>query len=164
MAADAKKVLVDSLGFVQQVTRELLKGFPDQHLTHRSGPTDNPVIWTVGHLASVNDWFASLIDGKPVEFPAEWNGSCGYKSVPSGERGSYPEFAKMTAELDRAHGRLLGAVKAQSGEDLDKPCQAESHGLAATRADAAAKALWHEGWHGGQIAAIRKALGLPNVM
>src|SRR5688572_13870056 len=147
MSADAnntKKVLIDTLEFVHQMTRGLLTGFPHEHLTHRAGVTDNPVIWSVGHLASVNDWFASLIDGKPVEFPAEWNTACGYKSTPSGDAAAYPEFATLNAALERAHARLIGAVRAQSSEDLAKPAQAESHGLAPTRADAAARAAWHE--------------------
>lgn len=164
MATDAKKVLIDTLEFVQQITRELIRGFPAEHLAYRAGPTDNPVIWSVGHLATVNDWFASLIDGKPAEFPQEWQSSCGYKSVPSGDLRAYPEFAKLVAVMERAQARLVGAVKAQSAEDLAKPTQAESHGIAPTRADAAARAAWHEGWHGGQIAGVRKALGLASVM
>jgi hypothetical protein len=164
MSADAKKMLIDTLGFVQHITRELVKEFPEGRLTFRACPTDNPVIWSVGHLASVNDWFSSLIDGQPVEFPKEWNTSCGYKSTPSAELSVYPEFAKVRAALDKSHARLIGAVRAQSSEDLAKPTQFESNGIAPTRADAAARAAWHEGWHGGQIAAVRKAVGLPSVM
>ena len=164
MPSDAKKVLIDTLEFVHQITRELIKGFPQEHLAHRAGPTDNPVIWNVGHLATVNDWFASLIDGKPAEFPQEWQSSCGYKSVPSGDLATYPEFGKLAAVLERAHARLVAAVREETSESLGQPTRAESHGIAPTRADAAARAAWHEGWHGGQIAAVRKALGLKSVM
>ncbi len=164
MPADAKTLLVDTLEFVHKVTRDLLRDFPDDRLTHQPGPTDNHVMWTVGHLASVNDWFASLIDGKPVAFRTEWQPLFGYKSAPSTERGKYPAFDQVVVAMETSFARLLAAVRAQSGEDLAKACQAESHGLAPTRADAASRAAWHEGWHGGQIAGIRKGLGLGNVM
>jgi hypothetical protein len=30
-------------------------------------------------------------------------------------------------------------------------------------ADGLVKLAWHDGWHGGQLAGIRKSLSLPNV-
>ena len=114
MPSDTRKVLIDTLEFVQQVTVGLLKDFPEQHLTSRACPTDNPVIWSVGHLASVNDWFASLIDGRATEFPRAWQTACGYKSTPSGDIAAYPAFGELRATLERAHSRLVEAVRALS--------------------------------------------------
>jgi hypothetical protein len=161
---DTKKLLIDTLEFAHQVTKGMLKGFPDDKLTHQNCPTDNHVMWVVGHLASGHDWFASLIDGKPMEFPEAWQASVGYKSKPVSDHKAYPNFGDLSAAMEKAYARLLAAVKAQSSEDLAKPTHGESHGIAPTRADAAVRAAWHEGWHGGQIASARKSLGLASVM
>jgi hypothetical protein len=164
MPTDTRTLLIDTIQFVQKITRDLVEGFPAEHVLVRPCPTDNPVIWNVGHLASVNDWFASLIDGRAAEFPRAWQGVVGYMSTPGASAEGYPSYEDLLASLWRGHARLLEAVKRQSAEELGLPTQADSHGLAPTRADAAARAAWHEGWHGGQIAGIRKSLGLKNVM
>jgi hypothetical protein len=40
----------------------------------------------------------------------------------------------------------------------------DTGGMATQRLDVISRVAWHDGWHLGQIAALRRTLGLPSAM
>lgn len=152
------------LDFSHGLTLGLLKDVPADKLTHQPSPTDNHFVWTFGHLATTYSWLQSLVDGTMHPLPDSYNGLFGMGSKPTSDAKAYPSFAEVKKHNDEAYAALVAAVKKQSDNELLRPTAAESHGFASDRLDAVAKGAWHEGWHAGQLANVRKALGIKNLM
>lgn len=159
----ARQLAVENLKSARAMTEALLKDFPADKLTYQSHPSDNHALWMVGHLGTAYLFFAGLIDGKPYDAPERMNTLFGYGSKPTADREAYPELAEIEAFAKKAYGRLLAAAESLTAADeFAKPAGDAS--FVSSKVDAVMKAAWHEGWHGGQVAALRKALGLKNLM
>lgn len=148
------------LEFAHGQTRTLIRDFPHDKLTHQPSPTDNHALWTIGHLATGYAWFKSLLDGKMHPLPETYNALFGMGSKPVSDPKVYPPFEQVSKHSEEAYAALLAAARAQTDADLVAPTAADAHGFARDRLDAIEKTAWHEGWHAGQLAGIRKALGL----
>lgn len=152
------------LAWSHETTGMLCAGFSEEKLTFRTGPSENHLLWTIGHLATFYSWAASLIDGKRADLPTEYDSLFGYKSTPVDEAKAYPSSVSVRQMHDRAYARLLEAAQGIKADQLHLPLGPEAHGWASSRLDVLHKAVWHEGWHQGQISSLRRALGLPGVM
>ncbi len=151
------------LDFSHGLTLGLLKDVPADKMTFQPTPTENHFVWTFGHLASTYSWLKSLVDGQMHPLPDSYNGLFGMGSKPTPDAKAYPSFAEVKKHNDEAYAAFVGAVKKQTDAELLQPTAADSHGFATDRLDAVAKGAWHEGWHAGQLANVRKALGIKNL-
>ncbi|MDX2132841.1 MAG: DinB family protein [Planctomycetota bacterium] len=162
--APGASVLVDRAAgffdFAVGVTTKYAEPFNQSNATAQPMPTSNHALWNLGHLAISNLWFASLIDGRPVGTTDAHEQMFGSKSKPVNDPNAYPPYAEVKGLYDQAARRLREAVRAESPAGLLAPCETDSHGFCTDKLDAVLKAAWHEGWHLGQIAELRKALGL----
>lgn len=158
----ARAHALELLKWTHALTLKLADGFNEQQMFYQSVPTDNHLLWTFGHLATAYSWFASLIDGKTADIPAEY-GTIFYTNKPTGDASAYPALAIVRAESEKAFARLVDAIANLSDADALKPAAAEAHGFVTNRLDAAYKAVWHEGWHQGQLSTLRRALGMKGV-
>lgn len=163
-ALEEKTRAIELLTWAHELTGHLTADFPEEHLLHQTCPTDNHVLWTLGHLAMTYSWCASLIDGKLAPLPETYQGMFGYKSVPSPDAGKYPGAADVRRQHHVAFARLMEAIGGLRPEDAHKPPAADSFGFAVDRLDVVYKACWHEGWHQGQISTLRRSLGMPGKM
>ncbi len=160
-----KQYSVELLKFVRGVTTSMLKNFPDDKVAFQPAPTDNHLLWILGHLAHTTDWFASLLDGKDAGgTPKTYGALFDSKSKPKADRKAYPPLSELRKEFERSFNRLVAAVEASSDADLAKPAPGDTGGFVSTRLDAVMKCVWHEGWHTGQLGSLRRALGLPPAM
>lgn len=150
--------------FAHQTTTKFASGFADSQVTAQPSPTSNHLLWSLGHLAISNAWFASLIDGAPVGVSDEWDKLFGMKSKPVTDAAAYPPFAEVLSAYHKSAERIEDAARSRTDADMLKPCATDSGGFCSDKLDSVAKAAWHEGWHLGQIAELRKALGLPSAM
>ncbi len=155
---------VSNLRFARSILDGLFKGFPADKLTYQPAMTDNHVIWTLGHLAVTNQWFAGLLDGQPATLPGTYDQLFGYKSKPNPDLAVYPPLDEVQRHYEATFTRLIRAAESLRDEDLAVSCAAESGGFAKDKAEVLERAAWHEGWHGGQISSLRRSLGLPPVM
>lgn len=162
-AASMRDRAVASMTFARGITRDLIKAFRDEHRSFQATPTDNHLLWTLGHLAQSFDWFAGLIDGKPSQVPQAYQQLFGFKSLP-GAPQLYPPFEEICEQFDRTFERFMAAVAALAETDLLLPTAGESFGFAKDRLEVVERAAWHEGWHAGQLSSLRRALGLPPIM
>jgi hypothetical protein len=48
---------IANLQWVHSTTEKLTQGWPADKVTYQTTPTDNHVIWTMGHLASTYEWW-----------------------------------------------------------------------------------------------------------
>jgi hypothetical protein len=123
----------------------------------------NHVLWTTGHLATANQWFAGLLDGKPKTTSEAFEKAHGHESVPVSDAGKYAPLAELRVELEAGYGRLRSVALATSEADLLKPTINESYGICDSRLSALQVAAYHTAWHSGQVSMLRRALGLKSV-
>ena len=137
---------------------------PDPHALAQLHGADNHLAWTLGHQALSRAWFASSISGVMPPIPESYKNLFGTNSRPSPDPAMYPPLDQLRAAYRTSLDALIAAAESLKDSDLAKPAHGDSGGWLTTRLDAVLKAAWHEGWHGGQIATLRRGLGLPPVM
>lgn len=150
--------------FSHAVAAKAFADFPESKALHQPSPTDNHMLWQMGHLAVNYDWFASAIDGKPGAVSRADYARFGMGSKPVADAAAYPSLAEVRQLFDSTWQRFIAAAESLSDADAGKPACVESGGFLADRLDAVNKAAWHDGWHAGQVAGLRKALGLKGVI
>ncbi|MGH7131354.1 MAG: DinB family protein [Phycisphaerales bacterium] len=161
----AEKVrAMELLAWTHEFTGHLTADFPNEHLLYQAGPSDNHVLWTLGHLTTTYSWLASLIDGKAAAVPEDFIRLFGYQSKPVGDATAYPSHSDVLRHHHAAFARLMEAIGNLKPEDAHKPTVTDSGGFAKSRLDAVLKGCWHEGWHQGQVSSLRRSLGLPSKM
>ncbi len=161
LAGEARRA-VEMLEWTHALTARLVSGFPPDKLTYQSHPTENHLLWQVGHLATGYSWFASMLDGGSGSLGESFDKLFGYQSKPVPDAAEYPPLSDVQRVQDEQYARLLAAAK--KVKDSDAAGTMESGGFAKNKIDLIGKVSWHEGWHQGQISSLRRALGLPSVM
>ena len=86
--------------------------------------------------------------------------------LPESDPAAYPSREELLAELRRQHDRVTGAWQAAAATGrLDKAVEWRFDGALPTLGDVAVfLAITHEAMHLGQIAAWRRARGLPSAL
>lgn len=153
-----------NLTWVHAMLEKLIDSIPPEHALHQPSPIDNHLLWTLGHMATAYSWFATLLDGKPADLPAEYENLFNSQSKPFTDAGAYPPYSQVRRAFGAAYQRVLDAAATLKPADLSKPTVASSHGFAENRHEALLRIAWHDGWHSGQISSIRRSLGLPKIM
>lgn len=152
-----------SLAFAHAVTLKAVAGFPENKLTHQPSPTDNHLLWTIGHLATTYAWFKSCFDGAMFPLPDSYNALFGMGSKPKSDHAAYPGIVELKRHFEASYEAFIAAAKNLSDSDLAQPPATETGGFCNDKLDALDRAAWHEGWHCGQLCSVRKNLNLPGV-
>jgi hypothetical protein len=155
---------VSLLRFVRSISDGILKGFPDDKLTYQTSPADNHVLWTLGHLASTDVWIAGAVGAQGAAFPETYQPLFGQGSKPVSDPKKYPPLTELRTSFDDNRAAVLAWLESAPDSTLSVNLKDKTGGFASDPIDAALKLAWHEGWHMGQVATLRKALGLPPVM
>lgn len=149
--------------FAHEVLVKAISDFPPDKVTFQTSPTDNHLLWHLGHLAMDYHWFASALDGKPSGVTEDVKKLFGMGSKPLPDAKVYPPLAELRKRFDEAWKRMAAAAESLRDEDAAKPPLVESGGFLKDRLDTVDKTAWHDGWHAGQLSGLRKALGLKGV-
>lgn len=152
------------LKFAREVANGFFSGIPEDKLTYQSCPTDNHPLWVMGHLAATDAWFGGVMKIRGVTVPDEWQKLFGMGSTPSPDRSIYPPLAEIRERFDTNHQLIIEWFEGASEEELATPLSDQTSGYALDPVDFLLKAAWHEGWHMGQVATARRALGLPRII
>jgi hypothetical protein len=155
---------IELLKWVHDMTGKLCAGFNEHQMLSQPSPTDNHLVWQIGHMATGYGWFASMLDGKPPAVGEPYDKLFGWGSKPTGDAGAYPSHADVRRVHDEQYERVLRAASRMTDADAMGATATDSGGFAKNKLDVLQKCVWHEGWHQGQISSLRRALGLPGVM
>lgn len=158
-----KDRLIHNLDWIRAKTNDLVKDFPTDKALHQPSPTDNHLIWALGHLALTDEWIHSMLDPQFKSILPESYKTLFYGSKCEGDPKKYPTLNEVRKNFDAAHESLMKTVKAASEQTLNKSVKEVSGGFAEDGYDALFKGVWHEGWHSGQIAGLRKSLNLKSI-
>jgi len=130
---------------------------------------ENHPAWTLGHLVSGADMLAEDL-GLEREMPPRWRElferrGPGDPRLPDPDPASYPPLAEVLAELRRQHERITRRWRSLTEEALAAPVEWRFDGEFPTTGGAAFfMAVTHEALHLGQMAAWRRARGLPSAL
>jgi len=158
-----KQHAIAMLKFTRSTGLQMLNGFPEAKYTWQSCPTDNHVLWVLGHLAATDAWMAGVVGAKGASAPESWQAIFGMGSKPVGDAKKYPPLAEVKKAFEENRAAILNWLEGARDADLAQSLQEKTGGFASDPIDAALKLGWHDGWHFGQIASLRKALGFPSV-
>lgn len=163
------KHAVETMKFAHGMLDKMLDTIPADKGTHQQHPTSNHVAWTLGHLASTYAWLAGSIDAQAAQasvfaLPESYAKLYGGGSKPSADAAAYPSLTESRKRYDETFAALVKLVEGLSEKDAWTAPACDTGGFTTSKLDGAYKCAWHDGWHLGQIADLRRALGLPPIM
>ena len=154
--------LLHLYGFNLHVARATVRDLtPEQMVAQPHGLVNHPA-WSLGHLVMTADGLAKLLGLAPVA-PERWGPIFATGGIPSGEQSLYPPKDTLVEALASQHARNHAVV-----EETDPAWFASMNPDPKRRArfpavgDQVAYLMTsHEMLHLGQLAAWRRAMGLP---
>ena len=157
-----RQLVIAHLEFVRSISDKTLAGFPDDKLCHQRSPVDNHPVWVMGHIASTDMWVGAMLGVTGMTMPEGSDKLFGQGSKPSTNPKDYPPVAEIRKAYTQNRAALLAWYRAATDAQLGASLKEKSGGFVSTALDAALVCAWHEGWHFGQVATLRKDLGLPS--
>jgi hypothetical protein len=158
---NAREHAVSYLKWIRRRSAETLKGFPEDKLCFQNCPADNHPLWVMGHLALTDQWIGGLA-GVSVDVPARYAEFFGQGTKPQGDARKYPPAAEVRQAFDDSRAALVRWLETAAEAMLAADLREQTGGFATDMLDAFLKLGWHEGWHFGQVATLRKSLSLPS--
>jgi hypothetical protein len=155
---------VSLLKFTRHITLDILKGIPDDKFAHQRSPADNHPAWVLAHLAMTDAWIGGLLSVPGIKIPDGWDKLAGQGSKPTSNLKQYPAPSELRTVFESTRAALLNFLEACPDSALQGDLKEKTGGFATDPIDGLFKIAWHEGWHMGQVATLRKDLGLPPVM
>ena len=146
-----------SLGYLRDQVADVSD---DQMALQPEGVPNHPS-WTIGHLVFIAQAIGEVAGIEPL-LEGEWVRLFGPGSTPSGEAGAYPSKKRLLTALDEAEERLRNAIRRLGNLELDMPFPDPSYSdvFPTVRHAFTQVLVGHTGFHVGQIAVWRRAMGL----
>jgi uncharacterized damage-inducible protein DinB len=159
---DLKQHLHRQLVGVRQQSERLLADFrtPEQW-TFQVHPACNHALWFVGHMATVDNFFLSLIAPEKVRPIAEFQAKFGMGSQPTSDPSVYPSPDTVLEVMRERRAALLETLDGMTDEDLATKTPQGAPEFLPDVSSVFELAVWHEGQHAGQLTVARRALGYP---
>lgn len=149
-----------AMDFSKRQLEGLLTGFEGDAWIAQPCAGANHALWQIGHLAMAYNFFASkFADIEPLG--EEWNTLFGMGSEPKPEIGAYAAPAEVLDVMWRERQTLIDAMTGADAPKLDADW--EAMGSIETAAQMMAFVPIHDATHAGQLAMIRKHLGMERV-
>jgi hypothetical protein len=130
-----------------------LAGLTHEESLRAPEPAGNSLNWVLGHLLFYRNTVMKLLNQPPA-----WNSEKAARyargSAPLGPDDHPESFESIRAALDQSHPLLLAALRSCPPEEL-----AASVAGGDPLVQRLAQLGLHEGYHGGQIALLRRLLG-----
>ena len=149
------------LEFARRITLKMVDDIPADELCTRPAGGGNHALWVLGHVASTDDVFAAIIGKRASVLDDSWESLFGMKSEPSDDPSVYPPLDEVKAAMDRSRQSLLSVYESLDEQQLLAPLPDELKQFAPNTGGVAFTIAWHEGFHAGQLSAVRRSLGLP---
>ncbi len=147
-----------TLEFARGVTQMLLEKTDDSLFFKRPFPGANHPAWIVGHLATTDDLFLSMLGGR--ERVLAWDELFNMGSKCLDDASAYPSRAELEGAMKERREAMLAWLSGLSDEELLAPIEGDLASFASTKAMLMSSMAWHEGTHSGQLAWARRAAGL----
>ena len=149
-----------ALEFSRRMATQFLDSVPEDQLGYPPEGKLTNAIWIMGHLAHTDDYFLAALGGQERRTPDTWDGLFGMNSEPQ-DASAYPPLGEIRQAYDECRAAVLAWFESKSDEELLEELSDDWKGFAPTYAALMSSLAIHEGMHCGQLACVRKSLGLP---
>ncbi len=162
----ATDIILHSLDTATNWGMGMLNDLQDAPFAQPTSNGGNHAIWILGHITySESSLLDGFILGKPNRF-GHWEHLFAAGTTPTTDASKYPAFEELVKEFNTMRAATLDYLNTLSDDDLDKPSYGpEEFGPLFGTVGACCSAMsGHIGFHNGQLADIRRALGRPPLM
>ena len=151
--------LVGSFETSVEFVKKSVADLSEEQMVLQPPGVPNHGMWTLGHIIFSCQGITVELGAEPW-LPDDWESTFGYDSTPSSELSRYLKKPEMLELLDDSASRLCYSVRAADKSVLKQPLPDETlptmghmllHVVAA-----------HTGYHAGQLAVWRRAIGMPS--
>ncbi|MDX2016822.1 MAG: DinB family protein [Planctomycetota bacterium] len=169
-----QSTLADAVLLSRMLLERYLAGFDDTNHTRQAPGLPNHAAWNLGHLALTMHRVAAMFDGAPMpeadlragdahdRTPTHfWTESIAFGSAPTADAARYPAWIRCREIFAGACERLASVTRSASDEKLAS--LVPWGGTQVTLGALVARMTFHNGMHAGQIADLRRALGLKSI-
>lgn len=177
-ASPRAECIAESVLLTKQLLARYLAGFNDVTHVRQVPDLPNHVAWCLGHCAVTMHRIAEKLDGKPL--PASdfvtGDGTAGsrdkgvfdteavsFGSAPEERHDRYPRLDRCIQIFNTAADRLAAACRSADDARLDQQVAWGASGMQQPLWALAIRMVFHNGFHTGQIADMRRALGFKSI-
>jgi hypothetical protein len=153
-------VTVQLYGVTGFLYDKALDGLDEKALLSRPAEVTNPIVWIAGHLAYSRAGLARIL-GAQRELPWPELFARGAKGAAP---EAYPDIAEIRAAWNHATTSLMERLEALGEADLAAPSPRSFPIPDKTIRGAITFGAFHESYHVGQMAYLRKWLGFPGLV
>lgn len=123
----------------------------------------NHAAWVLSHLTTYHRVIDTIIQGLPLEDPADEEFGMNSKPEPDAARYAGPD--ELRESFESGHRRIAALLREQGAAVFDRPVPLDRwrSWLPTTATVIANLMVWHETLHLGQLSAWRRAMLLPSV-
>jgi len=164
------ETIIKQYDFNLSYAKALVHDVPDNDMTVvPSSGLDNHPAFTLGHLVSGSADLARDL-GAPFEMPEKWaelfvRTGPGDPRKPDPNKGNYPTKDLLIKELEAQHNKVKGLLSEIDQDKLGQPLKWSFSSYMPSLLDVVAfMCINHEAMHLGQLAAWRRAMGLPSAL
>jgi uncharacterized damage-inducible protein DinB len=145
---------------MRQMSQRLLADFqtPEQWV-FQVHPQCNHALWFVGHMATIDNFFLSLVAPDKTRPMPELQSQFGMGSQPTNDPAAYPPPDSVLEVMNERRAALLAALDGMTDDDLAQKTPSGAPEFLPDVASVFELAIWHEGQHNGQLSVTRRALG-----
>jgi hypothetical protein len=167
------QTIADSVLMSRDLLKRYLGGFDDTTHTRQAADLPNHVAWTLGHLSHTMHRVSEKLDAASIPEADFFTGGgrsdsrrydteavC-FGSKPVADATAYPSLTRCIEIFDRAIERLSSAARNADDAALDRKMPWGSMEIPVWAA--AARMVFHNGIHTGQIADLRRAMRMKSI-
>jgi hypothetical protein len=144
---------------VDNLYARALHGLDPNELTRTPSQHSNPMVWMAGHLAQSRARLVRLLGvEQEVPWPALFR-----QGAPPPENEDYPALPDIRRAWEGAGKALRSRLKAMTESELFSELQLKIPSTDGTLRGAIVFALFHEGYHVGQMGYVRRMLGKDRI-
>jgi hypothetical protein len=144
---------------VDNLYAKALHGLAPSELTRSPSPNSNPMLWMAGHLAQSRARLARMLG---VEQEVPWPSLFQRGAPPPGSE-AYPALAEVRQAWENAGTALRARLRTMTNDELFADLQVKIPSTDGTLRGAIVFALFHEGYHVGQMGYVRRTLGREGI-
>lgn len=165
-----KTTLLNAYAFNLRYANALVADVDDNDMTHSpSAGLENHPAFTLGHLISGAALTVKYLGGT-YDLDPEWEElfkrkGPGDSRLPEPDSSRYPSKAELLKELTRQHEQVESLIRDLDETKFDEPTTWRFNSYMPTLGDLIYfMCVTHESMHLGQLAAWRRAMGLPSAL
>jgi uncharacterized protein YndB with AHSA1/START domain len=136
------------------------QGVAEGDLWKRPTPQSNPMLWIFAHMVATR---ANILKLLGDDYDTGWGETFG-RGAALQDTAGYPGREKINEVSREVNSRLYAKLGALTDADVSRAASRSFTNAVQTLGDQVAFLAMHDTYHVGQLAYVRKALGLPGVV